>query len=356
MVGWNIGLFAQRPVPTCRLIGGLIADMDLRNQRVFITGAGGFIGSHLAEQLVQEGAQVTALAQYNSRNSWGWLEESPYLDRIRVETGDIRDPHFCHQATRNTDIIFHLAALIPIPYSYKAPDSYVDTNVRGTLNLCQAARANGVQKVLHTSTSEVYGTAQYVPIDEKHPLNAQSPYSASKIGADAIAMSFYYSFQLPVVIVRPFNAYGPRQSARAVIPTIICQLAAGKSEVRLGDLATTRDFTFVEDTCRGFIAAAQMDRSAGEVFHIGSNHEIAIGDLFALISSLLGSKATVVPDEARVRPAKSEVLRLRCNNEKLRQACGFEPKVSLREGLGRTIEWFRKEENLRQYKGDLYNV
>lgn len=330
--------------------------MDLRRQNIFVTGADGFIGSHLVEQLVQAGAEVTALAQYNSFNSWGWLEGLSCLDHVRVETGDIRDPHFCKQMTRNMDLIFHLAALIPIPYSYKAPDSYVDTNVRGTLNLCQAARDNGVKKLVHTSTSEVYGTAQYVPIDEKHPLNAQSPYSASKIGADAIAMSFFCSFQLPVVIVRPFNTYGPRQSARAVIPSIISQMASGKDRVRLGELTTSRDFTFVEDTCRGFIAVANLDSGAGEVFHVGSNQEISIGDLFTAIAGLMGSKAIAVTDEERLRPEKSEVLRLRCDNEKLRRASGFEPEVSLREGLARTIEWFRREENLRRYKGDLYNV
>jgi NAD dependent epimerase/dehydratase len=336
--------------------GKLFASMDLRNQVVLVTGADGFIGSHLVERLVHEGAQVTALAQYNSFNSWGWLEGLPCLSDIQVETGDIRDPHYCRQLVRNVDTIFHLAALIPIPYSYKAPDSYIDTNVRGTLNLCQAARENGVRKFLHTSTSEVYGTAQYVPIDEKHPLNAQSPYSASKIAADAVAMSFFYSFQLPVVIVRPFNAYGPRQSARAVIPTIICQLASGKKCVQLGDLTTTRDFTFVEDTCRGFVAAARLDPGAGEVYHVGSNQEISVGNLFALIAEIMGSDATVLPDAARLRPVNSEVLRLRCNNEKLKLACGFQPAVSLSEGLSRTVEWFRQEENLRRYKGDIYNV
>jgi NAD dependent epimerase/dehydratase len=330
--------------------------MDLANLRVLVTGADGFIGSHLVEQLVNEGADVTALAQYSSQNSWGWLEKVTCLERIRVLTGDIRDPHYCDHATENVDVVFHLAALIPIPYSYRAPDSFIDTNVRGTLNLCQAARKNGVSKFLHTSTSEVYGTAQYIPMDETHPLKAQSPYSASKIGADALAMSFYHSFQLPVVIVRPFNTYGPRQSARAIIPTIISQLASGRTEVRLGDLTTTRDFTFVEDTCRGFVAIARMDCGIGEVFHIGSNQEISVGELFTLIAELMGMQATVAQEPSRFRPAKSEVLRLRCNNEKLRHACGFVPQVSLRAGLERTIQWFQRRENLSQYKPDLYNV
>jgi|SRR5579863_8955907 len=330
--------------------------MHLARLKVLVTGADGFIGSHLVEQLVNEQADVTALAQYNSLNSWGWLEKIPCLDRISVKTGDIRDPHYCDHLTESMDIVFHLAALIPIPYSYKAPDSFIDTNVRGTLNLCQAARTNGVSKFIHTSTSEVYGTAQYIPMDETHPLNAQSPYSASKIGADALAMSFYYSFQLPVVIARPFNTYGPRQSARAIIPTIISQLASGRTEVRLGDLTTTRDFTFVEDTCRGFIAIAKMDGGIGEIFHIGSNQEISVGGLFALIGELMDLQATATPDQRRLRPAKSEVLRLRCNNEKLQHASGFVPQISLRAGLARTIQWFQNVENLRGYKPDLYNV
>lgn len=330
--------------------------MELAGHRVLVTGADGFIGSHLVEQLVNEEADVTALAQYNSLNSWGWLEKIPCLDRVSVKTGDIRDPHYCDHLTESMDVVFHLAALIPIPYSYKAPDSFIDTNVKGTLNLCQAARKNGVSKFVHTSTSEVYGTARYIPMDEKHPLTAQSPYSASKIGADALAMSFYYSFQLPVVIARPFNAYGPRQSARAIIPTIISQLASGRTEVRLGDLTTTRDFTFVEDTCRGFIAIAKMDGGTGEVFHIGSNQEISVGELFAAIGELMGSRATVMQEQSRLRPARSEVLRLRCNNEKLQQACGFVPQVSLRAGLERTIQWFQNVDNLSYYKPDLYNV
>jgi NAD dependent epimerase/dehydratase len=271
-------------------------------------------------------------------------------------TGDIRDPHFCYELTRDIDVIFHLAALIPIPYSYKSPESYLDTNVKGTLNLCQAARTNGIQKFIQTSTSEVYGTAQYVPIDEKHPLNPQSPYSATKIAADAIALSFFYSFELPVVVARPFNTFGPRQSARAVIPTIISQLAAGRRAVRLGDVRTTRDFTFVEDTCRGFLAIAGADGGFGEAFHIGSNQEISIGDLFSLIAGTMSVDATIEQEAARLRPAGSEVQRLWCDNTKLRQLCGFQPACSLADGITRTVAWFRDERNLARYKEYLYNV
>lgn len=330
--------------------------MELRQQRILITGADGFIGSHLAEMLVTQGADVTALVQYNSFNSWGWLNMSPCARQLRIESGDIRDPHFCNALVRDVDVIFHLAALIPIPYSYRAPESFVETNAKGTLHLCQAARAGGVKRFVHISTSEVYGTAQYVPIDEKHPLTPQSPYSASKIAADSIALSFYYSFQLPVVIARPFNTYGPRQSARAVIPTIVSQLGAGRSEIRLGDLTTTRDFTFVEDTCRGLLAVASLDQGLGEVFHIGSNEEISIENLFFTIQEIMGTKAKIVQEAQRLRPGKSEVRRLRCDNSKLRQACGFEPAISLKDGLTRTVEWFRDQRNLGRYKDDLYNV
>jgi NAD dependent epimerase/dehydratase len=330
--------------------------MDLAGRRVLVTGADGFIGSHLVQLLQDQGAHVRALALYNSFNSWGWLEELPGLKDLDVVTGDVRDPHFCYDLTRNIDVVFHLAALIPIPYSYKSPESYVDTNVKGTLNLCQAARASGIQKFIQTSTSEVYGTAQYVPIDEKHPLNPQSPYSATKIAADAVALSFYYSFELPVVVARPFNTYGPRQSARAVIPTIISQLAAGRREVRLGDLRTTRDFTFVEDTCRGFLAIAAMDGGIGEAFHIGSNQEVTIGDLFTLIAQTMGVEATVVQDSERFRPPGSEVQRLWCDNTKLQRLCGFRPASPLQDGIARTVEWFREERNLSRYKEYLYNV
>ena len=329
---------------------------DLRDQQVLVTGADGFIGSHLVERLVAAGARVRALSQYNSFNYWGWLEDLPCLHQIEVVSGDIRDPHFCYDLTRGIAVVFHLAALIPIPYSYRAPDSYVDTNVKGTLYLCQAARHHGVRRFIQTSTSEVYGTADYVPIDEKHPLKPQSPYSATKIASDSIALSFYYSFDQPVVVARPFNTYGPRQSARAVIPSIITQVASGHKEISLGDLTTTRDFTYVEDTCRGFLAIAEMEGGSGEVFNIGSNHEISVADLVGLISDIMGTKIRVIVDPQRIRPEKSEVLRLKCENSKLKTACGFVPSLSLRQGLESTIRWFTEPANLRRYKGNLYNV
>jgi NAD dependent epimerase/dehydratase len=330
--------------------------MHPKDKRILVTGADGFIGSHLTELLVREGARVTALAQYNSFNHWGWLEDIPCRKDVEVVTGDIRDPHFCTMLVKDQDAVLHLAALIPIPYSYRAPDSYVDTNVKGTLNLCQAALAGGVEKFLHTSTSEVYGTAQYVPIDEKHPLSAQSPYSATKIAADAIVTSFHHSFQLPATIVRPFNSYGPRQSARAVIPTIIAQIASGSTEIHLGNTTTTRDFTFVQDTSRGFLAVLGLETNAGEVFHVGSNTEVSVGELFALIADLMNSDARIVEDLQRVRPAASEVLRLRCDDTKLKNATGFVPCVALKEGLARTIAWFSEPGRLGRYKPDIYNV
>jgi NAD dependent epimerase/dehydratase len=330
--------------------------MKLSGTKALVTGADGFIGSHLVEALVAAGANVTALSQYNSFNSWGWLEDLPCLEQVQVVTGDIRDPHFCLDLTCNMDIVFHLAALIPIPYSYRSPDSYVDTNVKGTLYLCQAARANRVSKFIQTSTSEVYGTAKYVPIDESHPLAAQSPYSATKIGADAIAMSFYYAFEQPVVIARPFNTYGPRQSARAVIPTIISQIASGNREIRIGDLSTTRDFTYVEDTCRGFIAVAEMEGGAGQVFHIGSNSEISVRDLMQLVADVMGQQVRPVVESQRLRPKNSEVMRLVCDNTKLREATGFTPRISLREGIARTAQWFQDRRNLSKYKQHAYNV
>jgi NAD dependent epimerase/dehydratase len=329
---------------------------SLRDSRVLVTGADGFIGSHLAEQLVAAGAQVRVLSLYNSFNDWGWLEQIDCLKQIEVITGDIRDAHLCDELTRGMDIVFHLAALIPIPYSYRAPESFVDTNVKGTLYLCQAARQNSVKRFIQTSTSEVYGTAQYVPIDEKHPLQPQSPYSATKIASDCIALSFHYSFNFPVIVARPFNTFGPRQSARAVIPSIIVQIAEGKSTISLGNLAATRDFTYVEDTCRGFLAIAGMKDGEGEVFHIGPNHEIAVGDLVKLIGEIMGSSIEVDCEQARFRPAKSEVQRLKCDNSKLKNASAFVPQIPLRDGLERTIRWFRQTENLRRYKGNLYNV
>ena len=323
---------------------------------VLVTGAEGFIGSHLAEMLVANGENVTGLVLYNSFNSWGWLEGSEKLPRMTVVTGDIRDPHFCLDLLKNIEVVINLAALIAIPYSYTAPDSYVDTNVKGTLNLCQAARQNNVKKFVQTSTSEVYGTARYVPIDENHPLCGQSPYSASKIGADAMALSFYYAYELPVVIARPFNAYGPRQSGRAVIPTIISQLVSGKSKIELGNLSATRDFTYVEDTCRGLIAVAGMEGGCGEVFNIGSNQEISIGALVELVADVLGTEASVKHDETRLRPVNSEVERLVCDNRKLAAKCGFQPAVPLRDGLRRTAAWFRDPSNLSKFKVDLYNL
>jgi len=330
--------------------------MDLSRKRVLVTGADGFIGSHLVELLVPASGHVRALAQYNSFNDWGWLEGLPCLGDVEVVTGDVRDVHLCRELLDGVDVVFHLAALIPIPYSYRAPESFVDTNIKGTLNLCQAARTRGVERFVQTSTSEVYGTAQYMPMDERHPVSPQSPYSASKIGADAVALSFFHAFALPVVVARPFNTYGPRQSARAVIPTIIMQLADGAREVRLGDLTTTRDFTFVEDTCRGLLAVAGIDDGLGDVFNIGSNHEIAIGDLAELIGRTMGVPAVAVTEAGRLRPPASEVLRLRCDTAKLERAAAFRPRVPLAEGIERTARWFREPANLRRYKTHLDNV
>lgn len=325
-------------------------------KKTLITGADGFIGSHLTELLVKEGYQVKALSQYNSFNYWGWLEDIDCKKEVEVLTGDIRDPHYCKHITKGIDTIFHLGALIAIPYSYVAPDSYVDTNIKGTLNICQAALENGCKRVLHTSTSEVYGTAQYVPIDEKHPLQPQSPYSASKIGADAMAMSFYNAFKLPVTIVRPFNTYGPRQSARAVIPTIITQIANGKKEIKLGDVTPTRDFNFVEDTCDGFLQLAKCDKAIGETVNIGSNFEISVGDTLNLIKDIMKSDVKFTTDEMRIRPEKSEVFRLWCDNTKIHSLTGFKPKYTIKQGLEKTIEWFRNSTNLSKYKSDIYNV
>lgn len=330
--------------------------MELKNKKVLVTGADGFIGSHLTEMLVKFGAEVKALSQYNSFNNWGWLEDVDCKSQIEVLCGDVRDPHYIKKITKDIDVIFHLAALIAIPYSYVAPDSYIDTNIKGTLNVCQAALENGVQKVINTSTSEVYGTAQYVPIDEKHPLQPQSPYSATKIGADAIAESFYRAFELPLTIARPFNTYGPRQSARAVIPTIISQIASGKKQIQLGDVTPTRDFNYVKDTCRGFIALAQSDNAIGQTINIGSNYEISVGDTLNLIKKLMNSDVEFVTDEQRIRPEKSEVNRLWCDNTKINELCGFKPEYPIERGLAETIEWFINPDNLKKYKTDIYNV
>ena len=321
-----------------------------------VTGADGFIGSHLVEMLVAKGYQVKALSQYNSFNNWGWLEDVDCKDQIEILTGDIRDPHYCKHITQGVDLIFHLAALIAIPYSYVAPDSYVDTNIKGTLNICQAAKENGNIRVIHTSTSEVYGTAQYVPIDEKHPMQPQSPYSATKIAADAMAMSFYNAFELPVTIARPFNTYGPRQSARAVIPTIITQIANGAKEIKLGDITPTRDFNYVDDTCRGFISLAECDESIGQTVNIGSNFEISIGDTLNIIKELMDSDVEFIFDKNRIRPSKSEVFRLWCDNSKIEKMTGFKPQVGIKEGLQRTIDWVTQPINLKKYKSEIYNV
>lgn len=330
--------------------------MILEGKNVLITGADGFIGSHLTEMLVAKGCKVRALSYYNSFNDWGWLENIDCLDQIEVVSGDVRDPFYCKEITKGIDVVFHLAALIAIPYSYVAPDSYVDTNIKGTLNICQAALDNGCEKIIHTSTSEVYGTAKYIPIDEVHPLQAQSPYSASKIGADSMAISYYNSFELPIVIARPFNTYGPRQSARAVIPTIISQIAVGKSEILVGDLSPTRDFNFVKDTCRGFVALAESDKVLGETVNIGSNFEISIKDTFELIKELMNSDVKFTVDPERIRPGKSEVFRLWGDNSKINTLTDFKPEYDIKKGLIETIKWFTIEENLRKYKTNIYNV
>ncbi|MEQ1530168.1 MAG: NAD-dependent 4,6-dehydratase LegB [Methylococcales bacterium] len=324
--------------------------------KVLVTGADGFIGSHLVEMLVAQGYQVRALAQYNSFNSWGWLDDVACKNAIEVVTGDVRDAHFCQHICADMDMVFHLAALIAIPYSYVAPDSYVDTNIKGTLNICQAAKTAGVKRIIHTSTSEVYGTAQYVPIDELHPLQPQSPYSASKIAADAMAMSFFNAFDLPLTIARPFNTYGPRQSARAVIPTIIAQIAAGKTQIQLGDVSPTRDFNYVEDTCRGFIALAESAQSIGQTVNIGSNSEISVGDTLNLIKDIMRSDVEFIVDAQRLRPEKSEVNRLCCDNSKIKALTGFSAQIGLTEGLQRTVAWFLNPDNLKKYKTDIYNV
>jgi len=324
--------------------------------KVLVTGADGFIGSHLTEALLKDGYRVKALSQYNSFNYWGWLEDIEPSSNLEIVCGDVRDPNFCREISKDIDVIFHLAALIAIPYSYIAPESYIETNVKGTLNICQSAKDNKVKRILVTSTSEVYGTARYVPIDEKHPLQPQSPYSASKIGADAIAMSFYNAFKLPLTIVRPFNTYGPRQSARAVIPTIITQIASGVKEIKLGDTSPTRDFNYVEDICRGFILLSKCDKAIGETVNIGSNYEISIKETFELIKDIMQSDVKLITDEQRIRPEKSEVFRLWCDNRKIKALTGFEPKYSIKEGLEKTVEWFINPRNLAKYKPGIYNL
>ena len=325
-------------------------------KQILVTGADGFIGSHLTEHLLSLGHQVRALALYNSFNHWGWLDTIEFNDRLIVETGDVRDPEFCHNLCDEIDVVFHLAALIGIPYSYKAPRSYVDTNILGTINMLQAAMAHGVKRFIHTSTSEVYGTAEFVPIDERHPLQPQSPYSASKIGADAMAMSYFNTFNFPVTIARPFNTYGPRQSARAVIPTIITQIASGATEIKIGETSPTRDFNYVTDTCRAFSALADSDAAIGEIVNIGSNYEISVQETMDLIKEIMGSSVQFITDEKRLRPKRSEVFRLWCDNSKIERMTGYKSEVGIFEGLSRTIDWFTKPKNLRYYKASTYNV
>lgn len=323
-------------------------------KKILVTGADGFIGSHLTELLLDKGFDVRALAQYNSFNNWGWLEG---MERqgLEVVTGDVRDPDFCRTITKGCDTVFHLAALIAIPYSYVAPDSYVDTNIKGTLNMLQAARDAGVDRLLVTSTSEVYGTAQYVPIDELHPRQPQSPYSATKIGADAIAKSFYNAFDLPVTIVRPFNTYGPRQSARAIIPTIITQIANGAEEIKVGDLTPTRDFNYVKDTAAGFLALAQAPGLEGEEVNIATGREVSMQETLETIARVMGKEVKWVTDPERLRPGKSEVRRLLGSNEKIGRLTGWRPRYSLEEGLRETVAWFTDKENLKYYKSNIYN-
>jgi NAD dependent epimerase/dehydratase len=334
----------------------------LKNKKILVTGADGFIGSHLTEELVRQGNNVRAFVFYNSFNSWGWLDHAePHIVKsLDVFSGDIRDPYGVKKAMEGCDVVLHLAALIAIPYSYHSPETYVDTNVKGTLNIVQAARDLCVSKVVHTSTSEVYGTAKFVPITEEHPLQGQSPYSASKIGADQIAMSFYTSFDTPVSIIRPFNTYGPRQSARAIIPTVIAQIANGQKKIKLGSLHPTRDMNYVMDTVRGFIAVAESEKSAGQVVNIGSNYEISMGEMVNMITALMGADISIETDSIRVRPEKSEVERLWADNAKAKQLLGWEPqyagKEGLKKGLSETIAWFTNPMNLKAYKSHLYNI
>lgn len=326
--------------------------------KTLVTGADGFIGSHLVEELIKQGHDVKAFCYYNSFNSWGWLDNFPkeLLDQIEVFTGDVRDPNGVRTAMKGCEQVYHLAALIAIPYSYHSPDSYVDTNVKGTLNILQAARDLGLERVIVTSTSEVYGTAQYIPIDEKHPRQPQSPYSASKIGADCMAESFYRSFDLPVTIVRPFNTFGPRQSARAIIPTIITQLANGFDEIKLGDLSPTRDFLYVKDTARGFISIANSSELIGHDCNIATNSEISMQELVDTLINIMNPNAKIIQDPNRIRPEKSEVFRLYGDNTKIMKHTNWEPLYNLESGLKETIEWFTNKNNLKHYKAGIYNV
>tara|TARA_B100000035_G_scaffold17696_1_gene14176 strand:- start:19622 stop:20608 length:987 start_codon:yes stop_codon:yes gene_type:complete len=327
---------------------------------ILITGADGFIGSHLAETLVKQGRKVKAFVYYNSFNSWGWLDHSPYAKDMEIFSGDIRDPYAVKEAIKGCSHVLNLAALIGIPYSYYSPNSYIDTNIKGVLNLLNAARDQGVEKFVHTSTSEVYGTANYVPIDEKHPLKAQSPYAASKIGADQLALSFFQSFNMPISIIRPFNTYGPRQSARAVLPTVISQILQDKKKVKLGKISPTRDFNYIEDTISGFISAQNAQNDYGEVINIGSNFEISIEDSVNIIANILNKEISIDTDENRIRPDKSEVERLWCDNSKAEELYGWKPKFAgiegFTKGLTSTIDWFSNKDNLLKYKADIYNI
>jgi NAD dependent epimerase/dehydratase len=332
--------------------------MNLKEKKILVTGADGFIGSHLVERLIDEGCRVKAFVYYNSFNSWGWLDSFPpdKLKRIEIHIGDIRDQNRVRNAIQDTDIIFHLAALIAIPYSYYAPESYIDTNIKGTLNILQAARDADVERILITSTSEVYGTAQYVPIDERHPRQPQSPYSASKIGADSIAESFHRSFDMPITIVRPFNTYGPRQSARAVIPTVITQLLNGNIEIKLGDISPTRDFLYVQDTVNGFLQIAESNELIGHDVNIASQTEISIEQLVHEIIKQVNPKGKIVTESSRYRPEKSEVFRLFGSNEKIKKYTNWDVRYSLRDGIKETIEWFKNKKNLSFYKSAIYNL
>lgn len=332
--------------------------MKLNNKKILVTGADGFIGSHLTEELVRMGCDVRAFVFYNSFNSWGWLDqaETEIQNSLEVVAGDVRDPHGIKAAMQGCDVVFHLAALISIPFSYHSPDAYIDTNVKGTLNVVQAARELGVGKIIHTSTSEVYGTALRVPITEEHPLQGQSPYSASKIGADQLAMSFYTSFETPVATIRPFNTYGPRQSARAVIPAIIIQIAGGSPKIKLGSLHPTRDFTFIADMVQSFIAVAVSDETIGRVVNAGSDFEISIGDTARQIAGIMGASVKIETEDQRVRPPASEVERLWADNTAIKSLTGWQPAEDFTAGLTKTIAWLTQPENLKRYKAQQYNI
>lgn len=332
--------------------------MNLQGKNVLVTGAGGFIGSHLTEQLLDMGCHVRGFVHYNSFNRWGWLDYMPksFVDSIDVFTGDIRDPYGVKKAMDGIDAVFHLAALIGIPYSYHSPDTYVDTNVKGTLNILQAAQDLNVERIIHTSTSEVYGTAQFVPITEEHPINPQSPYAATKSGADFLALTFHKSFELPVAVVRPFNTYGPRQSARAIIPTIITQILKGKEEIKLGALSPTRDLNFVKDTTSGFVKAAEADACIGTVVNLGTGNEISIGELAEKIAELMGANVAISCDSERIRPEQSEVERLLADNHKAKTLLHWAPEYSLKQGLQETINWFKSMAGNELYKSDIYNI